>query len=41
MAKKIELSDRVEKLAEPPAYVTLMEHKNKFRSNPPCRLIKK
>ena len=39
IASKLKLSDRIEKLAEAPAYVTLKDHKENFRSKPSCRLI--
>ena len=39
IATKIKLNYRIEKLAETPAYVTLKDHKDIFRSNPSCRLI--
>ena len=39
IATKIKLSNRIKKLAETPAYVTLKDHINNFRSNPSCRLI--
>ena len=31
---KIKLSDRIEKLAETPAYITLKDHKDNFRLKP-------
>ena len=39
IATNLKLSDRIEKLAEVPAYVTLKDHKENFRSKPSCRLI--
>ena len=39
IATKLNLSGRIEKLAEAPAYITLKDHKENFRSKPPCRLI--
>ncbi len=36
---KLELSDRIQTLAQKPAYVTLKDHKENFRNNPTCRLI--
>ena len=39
IATKLKLSDRIEKLAEAPAYVTLKDHKGNFWSKPSCRLI--
>ena len=38
-AAKSKLTDRIEKLAEAPAYVTLKNHKENFRSKPTCQLI--
>ena len=39
MATNLKLSNRIEKLAEAPAYITLKDHKENFRSKPLCRLI--
>ena len=39
IASKLELSDRIDVLAEKPAYITLKDHKDNFRNNPKCRLI--
>ena len=39
IAPKINLSDRIEQLAEKPAYATLKDHKDNFRSNPSCCLV--
>lgn len=39
IATKIRLSDRIGKLAEKAAYVTLKDHKDNFASNPSCRQI--
>ena len=39
MATNLKLSNRIEKLAEAPAYITLKDHKQNFRSKPSCRLI--
>ena len=39
IATNLKLSDRIEKLAEAPAYITLKDHKQNFRSKPSCRLI--
>ena len=36
---KLKLSDQIEKLAEAPAYITLKDHKENFRSKPSCQLI--
>ena len=39
LSTKLKISDRVERIARTPAFVTLKEHKDNFRSNPACRLI--
>ena len=39
MAKKIKLSERIDKLVETPTYVTLKDHKDNFRRSPSCPLI--
>ena len=39
VAKKLELSDRIEYLARNPAFITLKDHKENFNSKLPCRLI--
>ena len=39
IATNLKLSDRIERLAEEPAYITLKDHKENFRSKPSCRLI--
>ena len=39
VSTKLKISDRVERIARTPAFVTLKDHKNNFRSNPTCRLI--
>ena len=39
IATKLNLSGRIEKLAEAPAYITLKDHKQNFPAKPPCRLI--
>ena len=39
ISTKLKISDRVERIARTPAFVTLKEHKDNFRSNPACRLI--
>ena len=36
---ELNISNRVERIAGSPAFVTLKDHKNNFRSNPKCRLI--
>ena len=39
IATNLKLSDRIQKLAGAPAYTTLEDHKENFRSKPSCRLI--
>lgn len=39
IACKINLDDRIEKMANKAAFVTLKDHKDNFRNNPTCRLI--
>ena len=39
IATNLKLSDRIEKLAEAPSYITLKDHKKNFRSKPSCLLI--
>ena len=39
IADKLGLTDKMERLAEKPAFVTLKDHKENFRSHPKCRLI--
>ena len=39
IAKKIQLSDRMECLAKTPAFITLKDHKDNFQSSLHCRLI--
>ena len=39
IAKKLDLSDRIEHLARNPASITLKDHKENFNSKLPCRLI--
>ena len=39
IAKKLELSDRIEHLARNPAFNTLKDHKENFNSKLPCHLI--
>ena len=36
---KLELSDRVEKMAQRQAFISLKDHKENFQNNPKCRLI--
>ena len=39
IAKKIKLDHRIECLAKTPAFITLKDHKENFRTSHPCRLI--
>ena len=39
VAKKLELSDRIEHLTRNTAFITLKDHKDNFNSKLPCRLI--
>ena len=39
ITKKLEISDRVEKMPEKEAFITLKDHKQNFGINPQCRLI--
>ena len=39
IASKLALSDRIERLANTPVYITLKDHKENFRASIPCRLI--
>lgn len=39
IAEKIHLGDRIEKLAEKKAFITLKDHKDNFHNKPACRLI--
>ena len=39
IAKKLTLDDRIECLAENPAFITLKDHKDNFENNPKCRLL--
>ena len=39
ISTKLKISDRVERIARTPTFVTLKEHKDNFCSNPTCRLI--
>ena len=39
IADKLELSDRIEVIANKEAYITLKDHKPNFENNPKCRLI--
>ena len=39
IAEKLQLSDRIEKIAEKPAFITIKDHKENFPNNIQCRLI--
>ena len=39
IATNLNLSDKIEGLAQTPAYIILKDHKENFRSDPSCRLI--
>ena len=39
ISTKLKISDRVERIARTPPFVTLKDHKDNFRSNPTCLLI--
>ena len=39
IAKKFQLSDRIECLAKTPAFITLKDHKDNLQSSLPCRII--
>ena len=39
IAKKLNLNDRIEQIAEKPAFITLKDHKENFEQNPKCRLL--
>ena len=39
ISTKLKISDTVERIARTPAFVTLKDHKDNFRSNPTCRLV--
>ena len=39
IAAGIKIDDRIEYMAKAPAYITLKDHKDNFRSAHPCRLI--
>lgn len=39
IASKLELDDRIETMAQRPAFITLKDHKPNFSNNPSCRLI--
>ena len=40
IAERLNLEDRIEKLAEKEAFITLKDHKPTFSDHPTCRLIK-
>ena len=39
IAENIKLDDRIESLTHTPGFITLKDHKKKFRVSDPCRLI--
>ena len=39
IASKLALSDRIQRLAKTPAYITLKDHKRNFHISTSCRLI--
>ena len=39
IAKKVKLDDHIESLAHTPAFITLKDHKENFRTSHSCRLI--
>ena len=39
ITNKLEVSDRVEKIAQRQAFISLKDHKENFQNNPKCRLI--
>ena len=39
IASKLELEDRIERLADDKAFITIKDHKDNFINNPKCRLI--
>ena len=39
IAKKLEITGRVEYMARKPSYITIKDHKENFNINPKCRLI--
>ena len=39
IAINIKLDDRIESLAQTPAFITLKGHQESFRTSHPCRLI--
>ena len=39
IAEKLELDDRIERLATTQAIITMKDHKENFRSHPKCRLL--
>ena len=39
ITRKLNISERVDKSTEKPAFVTLKDHKNNFNNNPKARLI--
>ena len=39
ITNKLEVPDRVEKMAQRQAFISLKDHKENFQNNPKCRLI--
>ena len=39
IATKLDLADRIECIADKPAFITLKDHKDNFENSPKCRLI--
>ena len=39
ISTKLEMSDRVEKMAQRQAFISLKDHNENFQNNPKCRLI--
>ena len=39
IATKLKLQDRIERIAEKPAFITLKDHKDNFENAPKCRLL--
>lgn len=39
IAEQLKLEDRINRLSENPAYITLKDHKTNFNTHPKCRLI--
>ena len=41
ITNKLKVSDRVEKMAQRQAFISLKDHKENFQNNPKCRMINK